>query len=209
MNHSFNIEIAKRYGVEAAIIIENLNFWIEKNKANGKHFYEGQYWTYNSAKAFSELFPYWSAPQISRILKKLENDGILLTGNFNSSSYDRTKWYSLNCKIHFTKSLNGNDEIVNSYTDINTYIKPDINTDTLLRDFETFWERYPKKKDRVKALAAWKKYKPPIDEVMYALSWQTQLKDWIKEDGKFVKYPERYITHGSWQDEEPVEGVPF
>lgn len=129
MNHSFDIDIAKKYGVEAAIIIENLKFWIDKNRANNKHFYEGQYWTYNSAKAFSELFPYWSEFQISRILKKLEKDEVLLTGNFNQSSYDRTKWYSLNRKIHFTELQNGNDEIVKSYTDINTVVITDVITD--------------------------------------------------------------------------------
>jgi hypothetical protein len=209
MNHSFNIEIAKEYGVEAAIIIENLNFWIEKNKANGKHFYDGKYWTYNSAKAFSELFPYWSAPQISRILKKLEKDGILLTGNFNSSSYDRTKWYSLNHEIHFTKSLNGNDEIVNSYTDINTDIKPSINTDILLTDFQTFWKIYPKKVGKDKALEIWKKKKPNIDDVMFALSWQTESKQWQSESGKYIPNPATYLNQGRWQDEAPAIEEPF
>ena len=34
MQHSFNIELAKEYGILEAIIINNLFFWIEKNKAN-------------------------------------------------------------------------------------------------------------------------------------------------------------------------------
>ena len=71
-------------------------------------------------------------------------------------------------------------------------------------DFEVFWNMYPKKKDKIKAKAAWKKEKPPIDLVLKALEWQINSKDWVKENGKFIKYPERYITHGSWMDVESV-----
>lgn len=130
MNHSFSVENATKYGVESAIFIENMQFWLAKNKANNRHFYDGRYWTYNSAKAFSELFPYWSASQVSRIIKKLEDSGILVTGNYNQSAYDRTKWYSLKDEIHLTELKNGNNEVVKTLirTDINT----SINTDTAL-----------------------------------------------------------------------------
>ena len=55
MKHSFDVELAKEYGILEAILIQNIYFWIEKNKANKKHFYDGRYWTYNSKKAFSEM----------------------------------------------------------------------------------------------------------------------------------------------------------
>lgn len=120
MNHSFDVEIAQQYGVDAAILIEHFRFWIAKNKANNRHFYDGRYWTYNSAKAFAELFPYWSPSQIVRIIKKLEDAGVLIAGNFNTSPYDRTKWYSLNREFDLTKSSNENGGIVKTLTDINT-----------------------------------------------------------------------------------------
>jgi len=95
MEHHFNIEEAKKYGIECAVLLYNIRYWIEKNKANGTHFYEGKYWTYNSSKAFSKLFPYLSRTQIARHLRKLEDFGILISGNFNSQNYDKTKWYSI------------------------------------------------------------------------------------------------------------------
>ena len=52
MIHFFDIDIAKRYGVMSAVLLQNLQHWIEKNKANGKNFFDGHYWTYNSKKAF-------------------------------------------------------------------------------------------------------------------------------------------------------------
>lgn len=91
----FDPEMAVRYGVDEAVMLWNLDFWIQKNKANGKHFHDGLWWTYNTAKAFAELFPFWSAGQVRRILTKLEEAGVIKTGNYNSSTYDRTMWYAI------------------------------------------------------------------------------------------------------------------
>lgn len=126
MNHSFDTDIAIAHGVNEAIFIENVRFWIAKNKANGKHFHDGRYWTYNSIKAYAQLFPYWSVSQVRRIIESLQSKGILLVGNYNENTYDRTQWYALNEQIHLSNSANGSAENDKSLigTDINTDIKP-------------------------------------------------------------------------------------
>lgn len=137
MEHSFDIEIAKDYGIETAIILKHLYFWIEKNKANDDNYFEGKYWTYNSVKAFSDLFPYMTEKKIRSALIKMEEQGLLITGNFNKSQYDRTKWYALTDKaysillkgdFHFTKKENGSSSEGEPIPDINTDNKPDNNT---------------------------------------------------------------------------------
>lgn len=95
MIHNFDTKIAEQYGINAAIILQNIYYWIEKNRANDKHFHDGYFWTYNSLKAFEELFPYMSSRQIRSALDKLEEDGIIICGNYNNSTYDRTKWYAI------------------------------------------------------------------------------------------------------------------
>ena len=72
MNHSFNVELAIKYGIEEAILIENFAFWIKKNAANNKNYINGEYWTYNSAKALEELFPYMNLKKVQRTLLRLE-----------------------------------------------------------------------------------------------------------------------------------------
>lgn len=123
MDFSFNAEIAAQYGVEEAVFIHNLYWWITKNKANNRHFYDGKFWTYNTAKAFSELFSFWSERQIRRIIKKLQDQGVLYIGNFNPSTYDRTQWYALddaiydiyqNGNMHVTKRSDASDQTVTS-----------------------------------------------------------------------------------------------
>ena len=138
MEHSFNIELAKKYGILEAILLKNLWFWIEKNRANEKNFYDGTYWTYNSTRAFNELFPYASESSIKRALKGLQEKGIIKTGNYNKSAYDRTLWYAFtdlgesimsNRQMEVNKSPNGSEQ--------NGLTIPDINTDDKTTNIKT------------------------------------------------------------------------
>lgn len=91
---SFEPEIAKELGTDAAIILSNIKFWEQTNQANDINKHDGRYWTYNSINAFCKLFPYLSKSKIRTCLKNLEEQGYIESGNYNKSSYDRTKWYT-------------------------------------------------------------------------------------------------------------------
>lgn len=113
--YQFDTETAAQYGVDQAIMIWNFQYWIEHNEHNGMHFHDGRFWTYNSVEAFTKTFPFWSKGQIRRILNSLIDAGVLMTGNFNQSSRDRTTWYAFtdsfqNQQMHLSKSTNGNAE---------------------------------------------------------------------------------------------------
>lgn len=95
MEHSFDVDVAIKYGIEKAVILKNLTFWVLKNYANRRHIHNGLCWTYNSQKAFSELFPYLSRQKIGRHLREMESLGLIESGNFNKAGYDRTKWYTV------------------------------------------------------------------------------------------------------------------
>lgn len=95
MIHSFDVEVATKYGLLEAILFYNISYWVQKNEANEKNFFDGDYWTYNSASAFSKLFPYTSKRKIEIALKNLRDNGLIKTGNYNENKYDRTLWYSL------------------------------------------------------------------------------------------------------------------
>lgn len=137
--HMFDPQIAQEYGVNAAIIFQNLAYWTEHNRANEANFHDGRYWTYNSVRAFAELFPYLTDKQIRAALKKLEEGGMILVGNYNKSAYDRTRWYALAEKglsiytkgqMNFAYGENENDPEGEPIPDINTDVttpnKPDI-----------------------------------------------------------------------------------
>ena len=117
--HHFKVALAKEYGIEEAIFIDEFRYQIRRNIANDRNFFDGRYWTFNSQKAYVDIFPYLSIAQIKRIIGNLIDKGILMKGNYNANQYDRTNWYAFtdfgqcivqNCYIDELKMTNGRVE---------------------------------------------------------------------------------------------------
>lgn len=78
-----------------------------------------------------------------------------------------------------------------------------IDTEVLEDYFEDFWYKYPKKVGKDAARKAWNKLKPDIIEVIDAINWQRETKQWLAEDGKYIPNPATYLNQGRWKDENP------
>lgn len=94
----FHFEVcdAIAHGVEGAVFLSNIRFWLRKNIEAQSNIHDGRVWTFNSSRAFAEIFPFWNERKIARITAALEASGILLSANYNRKQYDRTKWFSIN-----------------------------------------------------------------------------------------------------------------
>jgi len=143
MEYSFNIYHAEQYGVDEAIMIKNFQYWLRKNKANNKAQEDDRTWTYNSVKAYTELFPFWTTNQINRVLKSLIAKEVLIVGNYNKMKYDRTLWYSFKHEESFLdmqstisgKSKMDCDETINAIIESNKTI-PDTKEDNNKRYYK-------------------------------------------------------------------------
>jgi hypothetical protein len=89
-------QFATAVGLNEAIVIQQLHYWLKINERNDRNGHDGHYWTYNSYPEWQKQFPFWSEHTIRRIFQELEAKGLLISGNFNASPIDRTKWYRLN-----------------------------------------------------------------------------------------------------------------
>ena len=143
--HSYNVNVASDVGVNSAVLFSNILHWVRVNRANGRNHRDGKFWTYNSCKAWAELFPEFSEVQVKHALKKLKDKGYIVTGDYNENRYDHTLWYSLsdeaealfldaqsNSEKNSIDQTNlSNREVKkrqSTNTDINTDKKPDINS---------------------------------------------------------------------------------
>ena len=226
MTHTFDTDIAKEYGVDIAILVNNIAFWLQKNKANKKHIYDGKVWTYNTTKAFSELFHYWTQNQIRRILDNMEKAGILEIGNYNATAYDRTKWYTFtdafvkthtsiceNTQMDLAENPNGFGENHEPIPDN----KPVDNQDSKHNSdsFDLFWEAYPNKKAKGNAEKAWLKLKVNqtlLDIILTAIEQHKQSKEWTADGGRYIPHPASWLNARRWEDEiskqaEPTKSV--
>ena len=216
------------YGVDEAVFIHNLYWWIRKNEANGRHYYDGRNWTYNSMEAFSKLFPFWTPKQVRRIINKLHGEGAIHIGNYNQRGFDRTQWYALaetvtalyqsgecmcpNGQMEVPKWSNGSAQMGRPIPDS----KPYINTDNIPplppkgNEFDLFWKAYPKKKAKGDAEKAWKSVKADkhIDAILLAVEQQKQSPEWLKDGGQFIPHPATWLRGKRWEDSEPEPTPP-
>lgn len=152
--HALDVDDAIKHGVDAAILLYNLRRWLVVNRANNRNAHNGYYWSYNKASAYAEIFPYWTANKIQKTLKKLENEGVIITGSYSENKYDRTKWYSMpefKVRSHSANPLNDSSQCADSsisnintniiYTD-NSFSKRLVSVKDLGKDFQQCKDAY-------------------------------------------------------------------
>jgi hypothetical protein len=88
--------IAKKIGLNEAIIFQQIHYWLVKNQEKDKNFIDGRYWTYNSFENWQKQFPFWSTRTIRRITTRLSSYGIVIIKIFNKKCFDKTNWYTIN-----------------------------------------------------------------------------------------------------------------
>tara|TARA_R110000772_G_scaffold7311_1_gene25021 strand:+ start:1036 stop:1662 length:627 start_codon:yes stop_codon:yes gene_type:complete len=195
MIHCFSVELAVKYGMEEAVFIENVRLWLNSNKAANRNFHKNKYWTYNTAKAYAILFPYWNAMKVHRITKSLEIQGVLQVDSFSSNGYDRTKWYTFTDSFDLSNLQNGDRKIAKS--SINTY----INTDTCaISNFEEFWTAYPRKTNKGFTRKVFAKLNPSeelLKKMIYSIAQHK--KQWT--DPKYIPHPSTWLNGERWEDE--------
>ena len=95
MPHCFEVELAEKYGLLEAILIEFFKREIQFNKQHNENFYNGKYWAVMSMKVLQKLHPYVTVKRIKTATENLEREGVLLIGAFGKDHRNRTKWYTL------------------------------------------------------------------------------------------------------------------
>lgn len=117
----YNSELAQIVGLENAIFIQDIAYWLDYNKSSGSAFEDGRYWSYSTLSAICERHPYWTKRQVERIIKNCRENGWIIVSNFNKSKYDRTNWYSLGDKI---LEFIGVDKEGNQFHELENSISP-------------------------------------------------------------------------------------
>lgn len=91
-----NPSLAEAIGLNEAIVLQQIHFWVKKNTEEKRNIRDGKAWTHNSyAKWQEDCFPFWSEVTIRRTFKSLEKMGILEAEQFGSDDWDQQKWYTI------------------------------------------------------------------------------------------------------------------
>jgi len=106
--------LAIAIGLEAAVVLQQLHFLIrmklERHKEQPKEIerdiHDGRVWIWNTYEKWKEnYFNFLSVRSLQRIFINLEKQGLIVSGNYNESNLNKTKWYSVNYDHHLLRPL--------------------------------------------------------------------------------------------------------
>lgn len=93
-HHSFDVRLARAFGMDGAVLIHHFQHWIRINRFAKRNIKDGRCWTYQTRREIQAHFPYLSFDEVRRTCEKLIALGVLVTGNYNKSKVDKTLWYA-------------------------------------------------------------------------------------------------------------------
>src|SRR3546814_933062 len=104
-------ELGERVGVYAAILLQQLHYWIQKDCGLKK---DDKIWIHNSYEAWSKQLR-CSLSNIRKIVAKLEKEDLIETKALRAKYGDTTKWYTVNYEalkeLGFTLSFESSSSV--------------------------------------------------------------------------------------------------
>ncbi|MCF1610069.1 hypothetical protein LQ759_09265 [Serratia marcescens] len=91
-----NPELAVRIGLNEAIVLQQVNYWLEEKEQGVVH--QGRRWVFNSYEAWAQQFPFWSVDTVKRAFTSLVKQGCLDAEKLNKAQRDQTNYYAINHK---------------------------------------------------------------------------------------------------------------
>jgi len=118
--------LAKAIGLNEALLLQQIHYWVAKS--------EGVPWVYNTYEGWRSNFPFWSISTIRRTIYHLEDLGILVSRQ-DESSFDRKKYYSINYEQLdlLTQYRSTTTDIEAKNTAAICSKRADVNTETTLK----------------------------------------------------------------------------
>jgi len=85
-------ELAVAIGLNESILLLQFDFWIGQSS----NYEDGRYWTYQSLRDMQEkAFAYMGLATINRAVQSLEEQKLIIVGNYNKRKGDNTRWFAL------------------------------------------------------------------------------------------------------------------
>ena len=113
-----NKALARELGLNEALVLQQINYWIEINKKSGNNYHDGKYWTYNSIRAWQEKDFDYLLKDIKGLFK-VQDKAKFLKQNIPYLAF----FYVSNIFSHHVRAYNGGyviDKIFQGILELNT-----------------------------------------------------------------------------------------
>lgn len=139
--HQLNVAVARKCGINAAIVFTYIFWWIKENHFNGTNRINNKTWMFHTMEQIQQRIDYMTVKEIRNAIDALLNQELIIKGYHHKNKFNRTAWYaladetfltsnSLKRKYEVPDEANGTDQQGTStvYTEVKEevkeYIKP-------------------------------------------------------------------------------------
>jgi len=148
----------------------------------------------------------WSRNKVRNFLETLEKEGqIVQLKNHISSVVTITnyeQYQNKDLKQNNKRTTEGQQKgTINNVNNVNKQQE-------CPKDFDFFWNEYPKKRKKLDAIKAFLKINPDatlLEKMIASVRAYKQTEDWKKDNGQFVPLPASYLNARRWEDVLKVE----
>ncbi|UVX36122.1 MAG: Replication initiator protein A (RepA) N-terminus [Namikivirus ozawa] len=93
IKHSVETALVNKFGVRTAAVYERLHdLCAEKARVNADY-HDGLFWVRMTHKDFPKVFPYMSESTVSKAIKKLLDEGLVVVGHYDAHN-SVVNWYA-------------------------------------------------------------------------------------------------------------------
>lgn len=95
----FDPALAKEIGINKAIIYQKISGWVAHNLRKQRNIIGGRAWSYNTIPDWGELFKWLHPDYVGKLIRELENSGLLVSAKLAKNKSIQTKYYSTEAGI--------------------------------------------------------------------------------------------------------------
>ena len=125
--------LAVAIGLEEAIILQQLHYWLSNQKNAGRVDQDGNKWVFNTYEEWqADNFPFWNTTKIQRLFLSLEKSGVVISTQLDAKKHDMRKFYRIDydklCTMDDSFLLPSKDAKMN-HVNRNTETTPETTTE--------------------------------------------------------------------------------
>lgn len=111
-SHAFDTGIAQQYGVNAAIVLNHIIYWLRVNASRDDvSVIDNKIWMHESREQMGNCLSYLTEKEIRGAIKKLVDGGILITRQFQKHNLDHRMSYTVSDQSQITKGLRNSKNV--------------------------------------------------------------------------------------------------
>lgn len=83
MEHNFDLDVAKKYGLNVAIFLQDASSCTEYLLINKNNISQGLCWIRDTVEVLFKIFPYWTRHQLEQTMREAENQSLIVSAYYN------------------------------------------------------------------------------------------------------------------------------